>query len=148
MSLAKLNALIKGFADVEANLDGIILDQVRKAEPEILELNTQDQLAQRGVDGAGDKLFPEYRPLTIKIKRIKGQPTDRVTLEDTGDFFDGFRIHYGRSFFGIFSQDDKADKLEKKYGPDIFGLTDTNLEEVRELICDDLRDEIFKRLTK
>lgn len=148
MSLARLNQLIKNVQDVEDNLDAIVLDQVRKFEPEILELNTQDQLAQRGVDGAGAKLFPEYRPLTIKIKTIKGQPTDRVTLEDTGDFFDGFRIHYGRTFFGIFSEDEKADKLEAKYGPDIFGLTDANLQEARDLICDDLRDEIFKRLTK
>jgi len=147
MSLAALDRLIANVKDVEDNLDRIVLDQVRKFEPEILDLNTQDQLA-KGIDGAGDKIFPEYRPLTIKIKTIKGQPTDRVTLEDTGDFYDGFTIHYGSTFFGIFSRDEKADKLERKYGPDIFGLTDESLAEARDLICDDLQDEIRKRLTK
>src|SRR5574344_1599685 len=37
-----------------------------------------------GLDGYYDKIEPPYAPRTVKNKIRKGQPTDRVTLRDTG----------------------------------------------------------------
>ena len=42
-----------------------------------------------GINAEGDPIEPEYSPRTVAIKKKKGQPTDRVTLRDTGDFYKG-----------------------------------------------------------
>jgi hypothetical protein len=90
----------------------------------IADLNA-GQLAQ-GVRSTGSEILPEYRGLTIEIKRGKSglaAVTDHVTLFDTGAFYRslyaqvmGDEIEYG-------ARDEKAEKLAKKYKPTIFGLT-------------------------
>ena len=61
----------------------------------IIELNTIDQLYNRGQDSTGDSIG-EYETATIygtskfKGKLEKGQPIDRVTLKDTGAFYESF----------------------------------------------------------
>ena len=43
-----------------------------------------------GLDKEGKEIVNEqggkYSPTTVRIKQEKGQPTDRVTLRDTGDW--------------------------------------------------------------
>ena len=62
----------------------IMNDCVNNTSETILDAN-RDQLF-AGKDKQGKEIIPEYTPTTISIKKEKGQPTDRVTLKDTGEW--------------------------------------------------------------
>lgn len=98
----------------------------------IADMNSQVQLYEQGIDRNGDKIaeYAPYRPLTIQIKLMKGQPTSRVTLRDTGDFHASFKVIANNISFFIDTSDIKADMLIKKYGEQILGLTEDNLNEL------------------
>tara|TARA_R100000541_G_scaffold20190_2_gene30051 strand:+ start:5032 stop:5472 length:441 start_codon:yes stop_codon:yes gene_type:complete len=101
---------------------------IKAKEQFILNLNRQAQLMQ-GIDADGGKIIPEYKPFTIQIKQLIGQPYDRVTLFYSGKFYAKFKIIYNKDMsFEIISTDNKTPKLMEKYGDDIFGLTKENQE--------------------
>lgn len=94
----------------------------------------QDQLY-AGLLSTGQPIVPLYRPTTIARKRGKGQPTDRVTLKDTGAYYKGIIVDVRGENIIITNADSKAGKLEDKYGPDILGLADNAKSEyVRNLL--------------
>lgn len=99
-----------------------VIDIFVDTGPEIVKLN-QGQLS-LGLNAQGNKIEPEYSPFTIEEKKRKGQPTDRVTLKDTGAFWDS--IYLGDvtiQKFSVDATDEKTDKLIKKYGGQILGLS-------------------------
>lgn len=96
--------------------------------PELIDINTDEQLYEKGIDSLGQSL-QEYTAFTKQIKRQKGQPTDRTTLKDTGDFYDAFKLDSKTFPFGVTSTDPKTEELEFKYGEEIFGLTEENEKE-------------------
>jgi len=101
---------------------------IRQNEEEILDLNRDRQLYDKGIDSNGQRIFPPYSAVTRLIKRSQGNIFNRVTLFDTGDFYEGFRIKlngYGNPF-NIYSTDSKSSDLQEKYGSSIFGLTRQN----------------------
>lgn len=69
----------------------------------------QEQLYQTGEDGLGNKLG-SYSPVTVKIKLAKGQPTDRITLKDTGDFYKSYIIKTLQGGFIVNANPIKKDK--------------------------------------
>jgi hypothetical protein len=79
-----------------------------------------------GLNEQGKSILPEYTTRTKKIKARKGQPTDRVTLKDTGDFYNDIFLDVRDKEFVIDSADKKSGQIQKKYGQNIFGLTDDN----------------------
>lgn len=81
----------------------------------------QEQL-NAGKKKSGGRIKPEYRPATVKIKKMKGQPYDRVTLKDTGFFHSTIFLVVGQNDFGVTSTDRKGPWLVDKYGDSIFGL--------------------------
>lgn len=95
----------------------------------IIEMVTKDQLYERGINGRGVSIasYQPYAPRTIRVKIKKGQPTDRVTLKDTGEFYNSFDVVFDENGFYITSDDEKAQYLVEKYGRNIFRLTDENL---------------------
>lgn len=98
----------------------------------IVDLNTQSQLYDEGINWKGQKLSDiggEYAPYTIEQKEKKGQPTDRITLNDTGDFYDSFRVTFIGGDFLITANPYKGDtNLFKEWGLEIVGLTDENMD--------------------
>lgn len=116
MTITDLNKRVQSF-DVELALDKIIL----KHEKEILDLN-RNQLYS-GIDSKGQSLG-EYSPKTVEYKKEKGQPYDRITLKDEGDFYAGFKID--NTDYSIASTDFKNEQLTKDFGKDIHGLTKEN----------------------
>lgn len=128
----------------QRSLPEVVLESVKDNEAEILDLNIDSQLFQKGIDSEGQAITPGYAPLTISIKRAKGQPTDRVTLRDTGDFHRSFQISYGSDAFDFFATDPKSQKLEQKYGSEIFGLTPDNLQETIEITTEDITSKSQK----
>ena len=121
--------LIENLTKYKANINEYMEDITRSIEDEIKELNVHQQY-DMGEDRNGEPITPEYAPSTIQYKRRKGQPTDRVTLQDTGQYHDTFKIRYEAEGFELYANDWKAGFLDKKYGKEIYGLQD---EAAREL---------------
>lgn len=98
----------------------------------ICDMNAEQQLYEEGINRLGVKIsdYAPYSPLTIEIKTHKGQPTDRVTLRDTGEFHGSFYVEATNTTFEIKAADWKTEKLLKKYGKGILGLTEGSLAEL------------------
>lgn len=109
----------------------LIVDILEDGETKafILDANAEEQLYEQGINTLGIDImdYAPYRPLTIAIKEEKGQPTNRVTLRDEGDFESSFFINVGNDSFEIKAGDSKTEELIKKYGRHILGLTDENI---------------------
>lgn len=106
-----------------------------KYKEKILDYIREKQLFEKGIDGTGSKIEPEYTSFTIAIKKQKGQPTNRVTLSDTGSFTDKMDLIFtDQNAIGVFSRDAKAPELISKYGSDIFTFTTNNIKEIESKI--------------
>lgn len=122
---------------------------IEKNEAEICDLNSNDQLFQKGQNALGVDImdYMPYAPLTVRIKEMKNQPWDRVTLKDTGDFHASFVLRADNDGFEIDATDWKRDELVDKYGKQIFGLNDENKSYVaREILLPELIERIRQTL--
>lgn len=104
----------------------------------ITEMNAQQLFEGKRSDDS--EIDPEYKPYTVRVKQDKGQPTDRVTLRDTGEFYDELRVKtsYGRS--EVYNTNWKAQKLEEKYNDGdavIYGLAPKYMELLRSYLFKD-----------
>lgn len=142
-----ISGLIDKFKNVGEELDtGEIAKKIVRDNDNILiDMNAQDQLYAKGVNRLGVRIdeYQPYRPLTIKVKIEKRQPYDRVTLKDTGEFYDSFYVETAEDRFYIKASDEKTNWLIKKYGAEIFGLTNDSL---AEFINDYVKDEAYNRI--
>jgi len=103
------------------DLPAVVAESVQETKTDYLEQQRQQLYA--GKDSEGNSITPFYRPATITRKKKKGQPTDRVTLKDKGDFYDSLYLDAMNSGgFDIKSGDPKAKWLFDRYGPQILGL--------------------------
>jgi hypothetical protein len=95
--------------DIDKSIDNAMLDY----EYDYV-LKIQEQL-QAGIDGTGKKmktfgaLIGVYSPFTEVIKQSKGQPTDKVTLKDTGDFYRSMEIDAAGNDWNVNAEFDKDD---------------------------------------
>lgn len=122
-----------------------VMELAKEYEPEIVDFVTDEQLF-RGKDSEGQTITPAYRPLTIQIKSAKGQPTDRVTLKDTGAFHRSIEVEFRDDQFAIVATDRKVRKLEGKYGTKILGLNDDGQQELIDMIRPDLIEALREQL--
>ena len=86
-----------------------------------------------------------YAPKTIQNKKRKGQPTTRVTLRDTGAFHESMYVVFDSEGFYVTASDEKTEELVKKYGEEIFRLTDKNFTRI---VRSHIRKELVKRLKR
>lgn len=142
-----ISGLIDKFKKIGEELDtGTIAKKIVRDNDNILiDMNAQDQLYAKGVNRLGVRIdeYQPYRPLTIQVKIEKRQPYDRVTLKDTGEFYDSFYVETAEDRFYIKASDEKTNWLIKKYGAEIFGLTNDSL---AEFINDYVKDEAYNRV--
>ena len=138
--------MISGLESFLSDTDAILISLVVKEENLVLDLNRLLQLYATGENDQKQPITPLYTPYTITIKRQKGQPTDRVTLKDTGAFYNSFDIKYSANEFTIFATDPKTRRLVAKYGASIFGLNDYSLQVLIDTIKPKLVEELNKRL--
>lgn len=124
--------LINSLEQYKSNIPEYIRLVVVENEHILVDMNAQIQLYEQGVNRLGESIasYAPYKPVTIQIKRLKGQPTNRVTLRDEGDFHAAFEVIADNNIsFFMDSTDPKTNALIKKYGEQIFGLTDENIKE-------------------
>lgn len=98
----------------------IAAQSMRETKQDFLEWQKEQMFA--GKKRTGGDIRPFYKPATVRIKRKKGQPYDRVTLEDTGFFQSSIFFVVKEPVISITSSDVKSKHLEEEYGPNIFGL--------------------------
>ncbi len=89
-------------------------------------MQTDGQMYQ-GINASGNEIEPEYKQSTINYKKRNLQPYDRVTLKDSGDFYDSIQIEARTDNFVISTQITYSIYLVTKYA-EILGITDTNLQ--------------------
>lgn len=126
-----------------------LLGSVRENEAVVIDMNAEEQLFERGENRLGVSIadYRPYSPVTVEEKRIRGQPYNRVTLRDTGDFESSFYIRYTGDSFEIAASDWKTDDLVRKYGKEIFGLNRDNLDElIRSYILPFLREKLMETI--
>lgn len=144
--MKRLKKLISDIKKFQESWDKVVLDIIYERETDIVRYVSEIQLFMEGVrgeDGAFIMDYDPYSPATIEIKQRKGQPTDRVTLRDTGDFHKSFYIEYGDDEFTITAEDWKTPKLMDRYGGGIMNLTDEHL---RSLKVGILKPELINQL--
>lgn len=97
---------------------------------EIIGMNTDEQLYEQGITATGVSIadYEPYSDYTVEIKQAKGQPTNRVTLRDTGEFHHSFELETDNEKMMIVAGDVKTIKLCQRYGDEIMGLTQENIE--------------------
>lgn len=138
-----INDLRKRVSDYNEGLQSgfFVSEIIRENEAFIVNMNSEDQLFEQGVNNLGVSIddYAPYHPMTIEIKKQKGQPYDRVTLHDEGDFSGSFFIETQNELFEIKAADFKTHDLIKKYGRQILGLTNENISKL-------IRDYIFPGL--
>ncbi|GAA3940437.1 hypothetical protein [Hymenobacter algoricola] len=125
--LEELAAALKLLPDV---LEQATAQVVQDNRPFLEDANTEQLAA--GLTRENQPITPEYAPLTIALKQIKGQPTERVTLRDEGDFYTGILALSDAAELTFVGTDAKTPGLVEKYGEDILGLTDAHIEEFRQ----------------
>ena len=115
-----LNDLRNTVETLQKSINSSIQESINNNKDEIKFLQTQEQLFlcknSKGID-----IKPAYANSTIKIKRKKGLPTDRVTLFDTGDFYRSLEIIAGSNDAIIRTVISYSVFLVNKYA-DILGL--------------------------
>tara|TARA_R100000541_G_C1858296_1_gene78791 strand:- start:206 stop:613 length:408 start_codon:yes stop_codon:yes gene_type:complete len=85
-------------------IDEIILEIAEEQETlDYVKELLQMALFEQGVEGK------EYADSTIKVKKRKGQPTNRVTLKDSGDFYDSWVVSANNNGFVFTSDPTKGD---------------------------------------
>lgn len=143
-SIRNLEYCLRAFKD---SLPVMLEDIVRDKEDVIVSAIADAQLYRRGINGRGEKImsYAPYAASTIKKKKKKGQPTTRVTLRDTGAFHESMYVVFDSEGFYITSDDEKTKYLTKKYGKEIFRLTDENFNRI---LRSHIRKELAKRLKR
>lgn len=126
----------------------IIEATLRDNEEIIIDMNVEDQLYEQGIDRFGRSIsdYAPYSPITIELKKLKGQPTARVTLRDEGDFHASFYIDFKADGFEIKASNWKTDMLIKGYGEGILGLTDDNFKDLARNYIQPEIIKLFKQL--
>lgn len=97
---------------------------IEENRPLLEDMNTFQ--LRRGIRADGSDITPFYTPFTVQIKQEKGQQSDRVTLRDTGDFWESITAKAFGNTLEFTATDPKTEELQEKYGENIIGLTAEN----------------------
>lgn len=94
-----------------------------------------------GKDSKGKQRKP-YAASTQRYKRKKGQPTDRVTLKDSGDSYKSVKVNADQKGITIDVPTKQMEFMVKKYGDDTIGIEPQALREYFEqTILTEIRNE-------
>jgi hypothetical protein len=113
----------------------------------IIELNTIDQLFNKGIDALGQSLG-EYSETSINFY---GKRRGHIQLYDTNEFYESFVVLVRKDSLVIrantFKQGEKGTvDLTDRFGDEIIGLTDENLEVITEMILINIIKYVKKQL--
>lgn len=117
----------------QLNEDEAWLDAIDpEVKDEIIRLNTQDQLFDRGIDSK-ERELGDYSAVSVSVY---GKPAGHIRLYDTGNFYESFSISVDSSGLTIFADDVSIydEPLTNVWGIDIIGLTVDSANSLKEWI--------------
>lgn len=119
---------------IQRDIDAFVMEFISENEQKILD-DVRDQLY-KGLYADGGQIRPVYATSTVVRKLRKRQPVDRVTLRDTGDFYESAFIEKDIDQFYIQFEDEKTRSLTEKYSTRIAGVSDESLSWIKEMVRD------------
>ena len=138
--MTAIDTIVTKLEKIKVDRDKIVLDTIQMFETFVIDQNRKQLFA--GIDGKGNEIVPEYSDVTYDVKIRVGQPADRVTLKDTGDFYASIFIDYGTKYIYFDANDSKTNDLIDKYGGSILGLTESSIEILKKKIKSTLQNKI------
>lgn len=114
---------IKDLSELQKNLGTLAAESFDETKDNFKKLNNVQMY--NGQDAEGNDISPPYAASTVRIKKKKGQPYDRVTFKDTGSFYDQYTLKVSGENLELGSAVDYAKYLEQRSGTQIYGLNDT-----------------------
>lgn len=128
------------------NVYRLVSESILENEGKIVNLNKQQLYS--GYDANEKFITPEYTDYTIEKKIEKGQPFDRVTTYDEGLFHESIFLQPFGGEYEFNASDYKIGGLKEKYGEDILGISNSNLDNAAEIIKDTLIESYANELRK
>jgi hypothetical protein len=133
MPLTRVISKLNNIARIEVGPIIQSIFQEGNIQDEIIRLNTIDQLFEKGENSLGirlENIGGPYSQATVQIKQEKGQPTDRITLRDKGDFYNSWEViaNTGDTYITIKVDPWKAGptNLLDEWGVEVVGLNKEN----------------------
>ena len=129
--ISNIDKLKKVVTTRQQTINKMLDDITRRHQEDLLYMNRADQLYNSGQLSDGSYL-PPYSPTTVMWKHSpdnKGDArTGNMTLRDSGSFTNSFKLQIDSNGYIFYSTDWKSSMLVARYGEEIFGLTDQNLQ--------------------
>lgn len=128
---ARINSMATTLKGLSGLFDGWIREACEAHKEELVQMN-RDRLS-KGLSHEGYDIFPSYSPSTIRYKIRRAAPFDRVTLKDYGDFHRTLEVVFTAHELHVVSGDPDFDKvawLQMYYGNQIYGFTESEVEEI------------------
>jgi hypothetical protein len=151
MAWGRLTDFVKRGMGLDFNSALFFVFSQNEIQTRVIELNTDGQLFDRGIDAEGVALADiggEYAERTVQIKREDSLPFDRVTLFQEGEFYDSFSVKPEKD--GILIEADTLkegdEDLRDRWGDKILGLTDDSIEILNEEIVEIIVRYIYREL--
>ena len=117
--MSVVNRFKKKLIELEKAINPTIEKTVNSKKPLIIDQQTNEQLYE-GKDANDKNLQPSYALSTKIVKRKKGQPTDRVTLKDTGDLYRSVSVDAKTNEFIISANTEYYKFLVNHYSSNIY----------------------------
>jgi hypothetical protein len=130
-------SLLKRLDSVDINAQS--KKAIEATDHALIDLNVEQMNAGKRSDGTD--ILPTYTDLTIQIKKQKGQPHDRVTLRDTGEFQSATYVRVEGDSYTVGSSNPKAAKLNKKYSTSQGNIHGLSAPYKKRYVKEDLRPE-------
>lgn len=126
--MALFEKQIKFIDEVESQLFKQLETTIRSFDFVLKDYVINKQLFREGVDGNNVKL-PGYRRTTIRLKIAKGDPVDRTTLRDSGEFYSHIQVDAFSDRFEVSSNVSHDVHIIKRYGKDVLKISNENIQE-------------------
>jgi hypothetical protein len=144
--MSRLDTVIRKLEQLSGPLLEEIIEKAADQQRELMERLQIEQLDD-GQRADGTTIGPPYAPLTVQLKRQKGQQTSKVTLLDQGNFRNSLKAEkHGKAYHMEF-KDRKTEALLDKYGPTIEGLQEDNIDKVSRAMLPDIEKQLRKFLS-
>ena len=132
--MKKLLAKLRKISKLDEGKIWIEAADNEEVKDEVIRLNTIEQLFEKGID-SNDNELEDYSPFTVVQKQLDGQPFDRTTLNDTGEFYDSFKVEVNKNGLKITANPIKDDSnLFDDYTEEVVGLTEDSKKDLGKTI--------------
>lgn len=140
-----LGDAIQYLIDIRNNPNDLIVEVIKDYEDVVLDENVKVLNTGEYMDGTN--VAPPYTPLTVKIKKAKGQTYDRVTWKDKGKLHKNLSITYRQDDCEIIANVSQYKRLVQKYGERL-GMNDYLIDFLCVKVIERIRHDFKKMLLK